>query len=253
MKEASYCLLHPLIFMLGFVCILFFVAQQKRGDTNKQTVLFTGLSHPSLSTLIAFFRPLAERFRDIKEIVVFVDRNVEIRTTGMPDDTALKPTACWDYLFDATRNDEEKTWLEKRYRLSTEKLDECGISRDALAKLEDNDDFANKTEEERLASLKTFLETACTACLGDGVTVELLECDYSSDINTLINQIQDEIRKRIRPRGTHADEELLFHLTPGALSISVALAFNAAKGMRKSCYIEQDRKKLMTYNLENVE
>jgi hypothetical protein len=259
MKEtASYNLWHPTIFMGGFLCILFFASQQGSRGVSRPTVLFTGLSHLSLSTLMPFFRPLAEQFRDIREIVVFVDENVSSQKTRMPNEEQLNLVPCWDSLFGDTLSDEDRMSLEKQYMLSQETLRKYGVSRDALIELESGVGFANKTKEEKLTSLKTFLKTTCTACLKDEVTVELISCDYFSDTNILVGQIQNEVKRRVWPRGIHEDGELLFNLTPGTTSISVALAFNAsafnaARGARKTCYIEQKDKQLKTYSLESIE
>jgi hypothetical protein len=258
-KEANtYCLLHPFIFTAGFLCILCFAAQQERRDTSKQTVLFTGLSNLSLSSLMPFFRPLAEQFRDIREVVVFFDKDMGAGKTKMPNNEWLDLLPCYDALVGDTLTDDDRTRLKKDYVLSKEKLKECGISREALVELEGDSGFTHKMIEEKLASLTLFLEVTCAACLGDEVTVELVPCDYSDDANVLVDEIKGVVKRRVWPQGIHEDEELLFNLTPGMASISVALAFNAAafsatRGTRKSCYIEQKEKRIRTYSLENIE
>jgi hypothetical protein len=205
-----------------------------------------------------FFRPLAEKFRDIREIVVFVDKDMGTRKTLMPNGGRLDMVPCWDFLFGDTLSDSDKTWLEEEYALSRERLETWDISRKALVELEGSSGFASKTTKEKLDSLEPFLKAACTACLGNEVTIQLISCDYADDVNILVSKVQGAVKRRVRPHGMHEDGELLFNLTPGPVSISVALAFNAAafsatRGIRKSCYIGQKDKEPKVYSLENIE
>jgi hypothetical protein len=254
-KETDLCYIgHPMIFIFGFSLVLFFVSGRKREDTSKQTVMFTGLSLLSLRTLIPFFRPLTKQFHDIRDIVVFVNSSMLDKDKGVIKIKGMDLLEHWKYLFgediaDTMSLDERNKEIQKRREglgFSMGDLECCKVSHDTLSII---NGFAEKGRRDKLASLKQFLEAICKRILNNNnVVVELVECSYSADINILTSLIQEEIKKR---REKHEDGTMLFNLTPGMLSISVPLAFNATRGTRISCYIDQETGELRIYNLEN--
>jgi hypothetical protein len=225
---------HPLIYILGFLCALAFMPKNNRDRRSDKRIMFTGLSNLQIWTLAPFFLPLVPtEFSGIEKLVVFVDSNMKRK-----EDLA----EVWKK-FNAMENPEEKDKALKRVQTN---LKEYGITEAMLEDLNKYDALGNSKE-----TLEHFLQIACTAVSKRPIVVELVPCSYSADINDLTAQIRKKVEKRILPRGKYENRELLFNLTPGTLSVSVALAFNATQGLRTSCYVEQNAGTFMTYNLDS--
>ena len=77
--------------------------------------------------------------------------------------------------------------------------------------------------------------------------VEFVKCDYNKNVSQAIKIISEKVEEF---ENIYRDDRLIFHLTPGTKTISMAMMINSLKGNKVTTYIEQSTNEYLKLEID---